>query len=67
MTDSATFGFDNSYARELQGFHVPWRPAVVPAPKWLFLNRVLVLLCHKCNTLLACPQQGQASSLAMSS
>ena len=41
MTTSAAFSFDNSYARELQGFSVPWRPAAVAAPKWLFFNRPL--------------------------
>ena len=39
---SATaFTFDNSYARELQGFYVPWNPARVPAPQLLFFNREL--------------------------
>ena len=33
--------FDNTYARELEGFHVPWKPAPVPAPRLLFLNRPL--------------------------
>ncbi len=31
----------NSYARELPGFSVPWRPAVVPAPTSLFFNAPL--------------------------
>jgi serine/tyrosine/threonine adenylyltransferase len=35
--------FDNTYARELEGFSVPWKPALVPAPKTLFLNRPLAL------------------------
>jgi serine/tyrosine/threonine adenylyltransferase len=30
--------FDNSYARDLPGFSVPWRPAAVAAPQLLFLN-----------------------------
>ena len=38
MTAVAAFRFDNSFARELQGFYVPRRPAVVPAPRLLFLN-----------------------------
>ncbi|MBK6973237.1 MAG: YdiU family protein [Sterolibacteriaceae bacterium] len=38
MASSATFRFDNSFARELQGFYVPWRPDAVPAPRLLFLN-----------------------------
>ena len=32
---------EHSYARELQGFSVPWRPAVVPAPTSLFFNASL--------------------------
>jgi uncharacterized protein YdiU (UPF0061 family) len=35
------FRFDNSYARELPGTHVPWKPAQVPAPRLLFLNEAL--------------------------
>ena len=35
------FQFDNTYARELEGFHVPWKPAAVPEPRLLFLNRPL--------------------------
>ena len=34
----AAFRFDNSFARELQGFYVPQRPAVVREPRLLFLN-----------------------------
>ena len=30
--------FDNSFARELRGFYVPQQPAVVRAPRLLFLN-----------------------------
>src|SRR5213592_3640095 len=37
----AAFRFDNSFARELQGFYVPQQPAVVPAPRLLFLNESL--------------------------
>lgn len=33
--------FDNSYARDLPGLHVPWQPAQVPAPRLLFLNQPL--------------------------
>ena len=36
-----TFAFDNSYARELPGFYVPWQPEAVPAPRLLFLNEAL--------------------------
>ena len=35
------FSFDNSFARELEGMSVPWKPATVPAPRWLRLNRAL--------------------------
>ena len=38
MTEAVSFRFDNSFARELQGFYVPRRPAAVPAPRLLFLN-----------------------------
>ena len=38
MSADAAFPFDNSFARELQGFYVPQRPAVVRAPRLLFLN-----------------------------
>jgi uncharacterized protein YdiU (UPF0061 family) len=41
MLPVAAFRFDNSFARELQGLYVPWRPAAVPAPRLLFLNRSL--------------------------
>ncbi|MBC5764563.1 protein adenylyltransferase SelO [Ramlibacter albus] len=33
--------FDNSYARDLPGLYVPWKPAEVPAPRLLYLNRPL--------------------------
>ena len=33
--------FDNSFARELEGCFVPWRPTPVPTPRLLFLNRSL--------------------------
>ncbi|MDD3530538.1 MAG: YdiU family protein [Gallionellaceae bacterium] len=35
------FAFDNSYARTLPGFYEACRPAAVPAPELLFLNRGL--------------------------
>src|ERR1700726_1694751 len=35
---AAAFRFDNSFARELRGFYVPQQPAVVRAPRLLFLN-----------------------------
>ncbi len=33
--------FDNTYARQLQGFYRPWKPAGAPAPQLLFLNTAL--------------------------
>jgi len=41
MTSAASLRFDNSFARELEGCYVPWRPSPVPAPRLLFLNRSL--------------------------
>ena len=43
MPSSSTplFRFDNTYARDLQGSYVPWKPAEVPSPRLLFLNRPL--------------------------
>ncbi|MGH8796769.1 MAG: hypothetical protein ACREXI_06910, partial [Caldimonas sp.] len=38
---ATSFTVDNSYARELEGFSVPWRPAAAPAPKSLFFNEPL--------------------------
>ncbi len=38
---SAAFAFDNTYARELPGFYVAWKPAPAPAPRLLYLNREL--------------------------
>ncbi len=35
------FRFDNSYARDLPGLYVPWKPAEVPAPRLLYLNEEL--------------------------
>ncbi len=35
------FAFDNSYARDLEGFYVPWQGDAVPAPRLLRLNRAL--------------------------
>lgn len=32
------FGFDNTYARELPGSYVAWKPAAVPEPRLLFMN-----------------------------
>jgi serine/tyrosine/threonine adenylyltransferase len=41
MTSAAAFRFDNSFARELEGFYVARRPAIVPAPRLLYLNEPL--------------------------
>ncbi|MGV3570436.1 MAG: protein adenylyltransferase SelO [Ramlibacter sp.] len=38
---STPFAFDNTWARELQGFHVPWQPAKVAAPRLVFFNDAL--------------------------
>ena len=38
---TAAWRFDNTYARDLQGLHVPWQPAPVPAPRLLYLNEPL--------------------------
>lgn len=35
------FNFDNSYARELAGFYVPWQGAEVPAPTIVRVNEAL--------------------------
>ena len=37
----AAFPFDNSFARDLEGFYTPWRPVAAPAPRLLFFNRAL--------------------------
>jgi len=38
---SGVFPFDNSFARELEGFYIRLEPSVVPAPRLLFLNEAL--------------------------
>jgi serine/tyrosine/threonine adenylyltransferase len=38
---SAMFRFDNSYARDLPGAFVAWKPAAARAPRLLYLNRPL--------------------------
>jgi uncharacterized protein YdiU (UPF0061 family) len=35
---AARFAFDNTYARELEGFYVPWKAAQVAAPRLVKLN-----------------------------
>lgn len=39
--NTLSFAFDNSYARELPGFYVPWQPEPAREPHLLFLNRGL--------------------------
>ncbi|MBL4646374.1 MAG: YdiU family protein [Rhizobiales bacterium] len=41
MSDTPIFAFDNSYARDLKGFYVPWQGDKTPAPKLLRLNHIL--------------------------
>src|SRR5438093_8825432 len=36
---AARFAFDNTYARELEGFYVPWKAAPVARPRLVKLNR----------------------------
>lgn len=38
MTQQLHFTFDNSYARELDGFYVPWKGDKVPEPRIVLLN-----------------------------
>lgn len=38
---AARFAFDNTYARELEGFYVPWQAAQVAQPRLVKLNRGL--------------------------
>src|SRR4051812_11249590 len=40
-TASARFSFDNTYARELEGFYVPWKAAQVARPRLVKFNREL--------------------------
>ncbi len=41
MGTADLFLFDNTYARDLEGFYAPWQPAQVPAPKLVYFNRPL--------------------------
>src|SRR5918995_5761219 len=38
---AAGFAFDNTYARELEGFYVPWKAAQVARPRLVKFNREL--------------------------
>ena len=35
------FNLEHTYARDLEGFSVPWRPEAAPEPKSLFFNAPL--------------------------
>ena len=35
--------FDNSYARDLEGFYAPWQPSAVPEPALVLLNEQLAI------------------------
>ncbi len=37
----SSFAFDNSFARELEGFYVRWEPAKAPAPRLVYFDDVL--------------------------
>lgn len=41
MLDLPTIDFDNSYARDLEGFYLPWKGAAAAAPEVLRLNAPL--------------------------
>ncbi|MBK8324260.1 MAG: YdiU family protein [Betaproteobacteria bacterium] len=41
MPAPAVFAFDNTFARKLEGFYVPWQPAAAPAPRLLHFDRAL--------------------------
>jgi hypothetical protein len=38
---AARFAFENTYARELEGFYVPWKAAEVARPRLVMFNREL--------------------------
>src|SRR5215212_1247687 len=41
MQPPPLFRFDNTFARDLEGLYVPFRPAEVRGPRLLFLNQPL--------------------------
>jgi uncharacterized protein YdiU (UPF0061 family) len=41
MQQLPVIAFDNSYARDLEGFYVPWTGSRAPAPEVLRLNTAL--------------------------
>ncbi len=38
---NAIFAVESSYASELEGFYVPWKPVAAPTPRLLYLNHEL--------------------------
>ncbi len=40
-TGPSLFAFDNSYARDLEGFYVRWAPTPVPEPRLVVMNQAL--------------------------
>ena len=40
--NEVNFNFDNSFARELEGFFVPCKASKVPEPSLLIFNQLLV-------------------------
>ena len=38
---AAHFAFDNTYARDLEGFYIPWKAASVARPVCVQFNRAL--------------------------
>lgn len=41
MSDLSLFSFDNSFARRMEGFYLPWNGDQVPAPEIIRLNHAL--------------------------
>ena len=59
--------FDNSYARDLPGAYVAWRPTQAPAPQMLFLNRALAEEMHKQlgQSVVVMPREGGSGVIGM--
>jgi hypothetical protein len=38
---ASLFRFDNSYARDLPGLYVPWKPVAVASPRLAYFNESL--------------------------
>ena len=62
MGDLPVFPFDNSYARDLEGFYVPCTGALAPAPHILRLNTALALDLGLDPAALATPEGAAALS-----